>query len=244
MRFRRIGWLCGAACGCLAMTVFTAPASATSTAIGASGGNGPETTTQHPLIVFSDYMPGWKIGSSTTPQEVYYDPNQGPWVKQLNLDLLNNMVFTTKAGQFTTSINDGREATFRLKEHLVVSSGEAWTDWHEHIRGIVFPDDGVDNYIGSFTWESATIKIKRPSDIWYLDATDHANVTDEDVWFNFDPLPVGTEIKITKELDYYGTEPLDNAYLEVAQYPTVPTPSAVLAGMVLLGGFACAADVT
>jgi hypothetical protein len=80
-------------------------------AIGASGGGGPNTTTEH-------------LGNQsgfTIVEDVFHTPTAGPWKKLLRL-------FGTGGG-----INSGKQVP--LHEEFTNTGTRAWTDWHEAVTG-------------------------------------------------------------------------------------------------------------
>ena len=176
--------------------------------------------------VESEYEPdgnGWTVddGSGGGNQDVYYDPDAGPWMKTLTL--------SQPAGVGTI---------YTLTEKLHVGGGPngtapAWTDYHEEIQtpGWTWSPNGPqDEYPWGFTasnWFGSAV---------YVIPAGNTKVD----WTFTPPLDVCNDITITKYLIFNGGDNADpTAPVVIAQYPTVPEPGAIVllftAGISLLG---------
>ncbi|HEX7010431.1 MAG TPA: hypothetical protein VF184_10640 [Phycisphaeraceae bacterium] len=206
----------------------------------------PETITNHDLVKVDGKL-GWSI-----EKDVFYDPTQGPWVKRLSFNKADNYNNSTLRKSFSYNESDGYlQASLFLAERLTITGTESWSDWHEKIRGLVIPEP--DGMIGDVTFKWGDIKVfevKKPGDYKFREPSGlSAQVDGNKLDLQFDPLPVGTVLKIVKEiklkLALYEddidslrdcAEYLDGVFLEVAQFPTVPVPAAVWPGLALLSG--------
>lgn len=171
----------------------------------ASGGNGSSQQSQ-----YSGTSSGWVVESSTGGnQDVYYDPNAGPWIKTLNLGApaVINKIYT-------------------LQELLHVGGGPnglapGWTDYHEEIRtqGWTWSPVGPMGQGWGFSADP-----EKWNGIW----TYVVPAGNKTVDWSFQPaLPVCTNLSITKYLVYNGGgDPL--APVVIAQYPTVPEPGTLV----------------
>ena len=230
---RRIVQTAGALVTALAVLVITQHATAGSGAIGASGGDGPVT---YQSVDFKILKGKWKVGSKKYPEAVEYDASKGAWVKQLDIPFVNNTPFGDEA---TNEDNgNGILPSLKLEEHVVVAGDTDWIDWHETILNDQILNANPES-VGSFSWGD-DYKFKVKTKYGYKTAPGlTADITDDTVDFNFDPLKPGTQLKIVKEIEYdgglRGLKYLPDT-INVAQYPTVPTPSAAMAGLALLGG--------
>ena len=216
-----------------------------SAGIGASNADGPKTFTEHD---FKWLQLGWKIGSSKNRVPVAYDDSKGAWVKQLELPLVRNTNNGTDGllnNELGTNNENGLGFKLSLKEYLVIDGEQGWIDWHEKIvDGTIGNGSNGSGNAGLFSWDDEyTFKVKKPGDSGFSTPSGlTADFSDGIVDFTFDELPVGTEVFIEKHLEYEflnGYAPLgsnNGATLNVAQYPTVPTPSTAVAGLALLGG--------
>lgn len=151
---------------------------------------------------------GWTVGSESEPIPVIIDPEAGPWGKAL-------------------IIPESQTAPFQggpLTEYLVVE-GFPWEDWHEEIlvEGFVWSPNATINY-----WDPQSQSYQPlPGLSTQLDQTGQV------IWFDFDPVPVGTPIVIEKfiQLPQGQSLPPDTAFIPLAEYPT-PEPASlgILAG--------------
>jgi len=141
-------------------------------------------------------------------QDVYYDPDAGPWIKTLG----------APGG---TAVAGG---IYQLVEFLHVSAGPdgqapAWTDYHEEIVGSPgwsWAPAGPSGEPWGFTNTNG-------SAMWYAIPAGNTIVD----WGFAPPLPPCTNIQLTKWLQYNGGgDP--TAPITVAEYPTIPEPGAVI----------------
>ena len=175
----------------------TAPLQADS--ISASNGSGPSTP-----IGYSSSGSGWEVGVGGY-QDVYYDPDAGPWIKNLAAipGALNNQVFT-------------------LVENLHVGGGPsgtapAWTDFHEEIQtpGWNWSPTGPN---GEQSW-SYTLPGGYTAS--YVIPMGNTSVD----WTFPTPLPVCTNITLIKYVVFHNPPGNPAVGLTVAEYPTVPEPA-------------------
>ena len=186
---------------CVLALAFGQTASSQADSIAASDGSGASART--------DYEPttgGWEVGDpGGGNQDVYYDPDAGPWFKTLTLNPAN----PPQVGQI-----------FTLIEKLHVGNGPdglapSWTDYHEEIQtpGWTWSPNGPQGeYPWGFsapTWQGSAVYVI-PAGNTMVDWT-----------FN-PPLPFCTDLTITKYLVFNGGDP--TAPIVIAQYPTVPEP--------------------
>lgn len=182
--------------------------------------------------------PSWTIGSPNDPQPVAFDPGLGSWIKDLTA-AQGGTVFAdddpnNDPGVITGIPQPPLPTVFAFTEHLVVGPGPAWVDWHEEILTPGWDWDVVT--IGSNgTGTVVTPKLLAngvPQDNFthMPPGAGHGGA----LWWVFEsPLPPGTVIDITKDLVFVGTnaiigdEVFNQPVVQVAQYPTVPTPSAL-----------------
>lgn len=243
-----------AACTVLLQQPLTA---ASGGAIGASG-NGPAPSTTTP-VQGEDHS--WTVGSKEDPVEVYHDETEGPWKKVLTPAPGNNGNGNgnTPAG---ASSDGNNEEGFRLTEYLEIAKGPDWVDWHEEIK----PDNNdtpnndtpsTNNVVTpGWTWgdEGIIFKAKKPGEEEFS-TPDNLDVSisedEKSIWFDFEPLPEGTKIKISKPLEHEGgvlegSDAFDNlsdfneniggpGAAIVHQYPTIPTPAGMGLGVGLFG---------
>jgi hypothetical protein len=143
---------------------------------------------------------GWSVNDPGTGgrQTVYLDPTKGPWVKNLNTGNLQLNIYP-------------------LVENLVVGGGPnglapAWTDYHEHIltAGWVWYNnaDGLHPWIAQ-PWGGATL-------------TPGANPINADWTFN-PALPIGTNVTLTKYVQYIPGVAPQGMVVQISEYPT-PEP--------------------
>ncbi len=155
----------------------------------------------------SEYEPegdGWVVEpDGGGNQDVYYDPDAGPWHKFFTIPM---------------SVADGQ--IFTLTEKLHVGGGPldiapAWYDYHEEILtpGWTWNSMGPNNEPWGFTasdWDYSWV-YKIPYGNTKVD------------WTFTPPLPVCTNLTITKYLVYNGPDD-PTGQIIIAQYPTVPEP--------------------
>jgi hypothetical protein len=180
--------------GFLALIGIATMAQAQDFGIAAGDGTGTSAGT-----IVSPSGDGWEIGG-----KIYYDPNAGPWNKNL----------------LTAGLNNPPPGPYLLLENLVVGAGPnglapSWTDYHETI---------VAGGLGGFIWRPSDIAFPWSCNIagttWTL--TPGANATNAD-WIFPAPQAPGTNVILTKWMTYTGALPLPNQ-VTVAEYPTVPEP--------------------
>ena len=170
---------------------------------GASGGDGPGYVTDHPFETT-----GWWIDGPVGG--IYYDPNAGPWHKNLA---------APGCGFLVGSIYQVLENGILIAPYPGSNPpGPDWTDWHETILSPGFQWWADDNHTWAFTSDQAGLGAA-----WTF-ADGQA-----DFYFTPDAL-VGTTINITKYVQYLGGG-LANQPLTIGEFPTVPEPSTI----VLLG---------
>ena len=173
--------------------------------ISASDGDGSSAGTEYEPEGY-----GWTVDDGGGNQDVYYDPDAGPWHKTLTL--------TTPAAVGTI---------FTLTENLHVGGGPlgtapAWTDYHEEILtpGWTWSPNGP---TGQYPWGFTALN-------WVGSAVYVIPLGNTKVDWTFNPpLPVCTDLTITKYLVYNGgagADPL--APIIIAEYPTVPEPSSIV----------------
>jgi hypothetical protein len=196
------------------------PAIAAAATIGASVGPGPSTTT-----TFNLAGTGWVVDDGSFPasfgtQVIAYDPSAGPWDKVLA---------GGGGGDFAASdTGSGALMLFSVTEFLTIGGTTPWTDWHESIlqAGWRWLDDRAGSGEPSFTFSSGA-----PIPGLGITFTDPTALGGGKIDFTFDPLPVGTHLKITKRLIFEGLDPLLPGEtflgkLDLIEYPTVPEPTA------------------
>lgn len=190
--------------------------------IAASDGTGVSANTTHPQS-----GDGWLVEDPTGAgmQDVYYDPNAGPWIK-----LLNPIAGGAQVGQVYT-----------LTELLHVGGGPngvapPWTDYHEQIQtpGWTWSPMGPN---GENVWGFVEENPAWDGIVTYVIPMGNTMVD----WTFRPPLPVCTNLRFTKYIVFNGGQNTDpNAPLMVAQWPTIPEPGtcALLAtGLAMLLGY-------
>jgi hypothetical protein len=100
--------LCGPTLLALCLSCAVNPAWA---AIGASGGGGLKTTTNHQRM----------MGRFTIDEDVAYDPSAGNWIKRLSV--------------MSPGADSGEQVP--IIEELTNTGTQPWTDWHENVIGPV-----------------------------------------------------------------------------------------------------------
>jgi len=172
---------------------------------GASGGTGPYETDNYAFGTT-----GWFVeGPGGTGIPIYYDPNAGPWHKQL----------AAPGGGFLVN------HIYAIWETPMVAAapgsnppGPAWTDWHETILSPGF--DWFSDANDPWTFSSTPVGVSATF-------TFGAGLAD----FYFTPAAdVGTTLNIVKYVKYGGGG-TPNQPLVIGEFPTVPEPSTI----VLLG---------
>ncbi len=173
---------------------------------------------------------GWEVGTSSAPVEVTLDPGAGPIAK----------MFERPPGELGTPWADdhigetgdvGHQTFFPVDEWFIIGEGPEWTDWHEEVG------------TPGWKWSFASILVKKPgdSDFSIPDGlfTGPMSGPSPVVEFFFDPLPVGTEVYLSKELVYVGLDGLlttdddpthdifDGDRIDIAEYPT-PEPTTLV----------------
>jgi hypothetical protein len=181
------------------------PAQAQGPGNGASGGEGPGWVSEHPFG-----SSGWFVeGAGGEGIGIYYDPNAGPWHKNLGVP----------PGGFTVGgvywiLEKPKVAAFPASN----PPGPPWTDWHETILSLGFQWFADANHPWSFASDQAGLGAT-----W----TFGAGLAD----FYFTPTAnVGTTLTITKYVRYVGGG-FPNQPLTIGEFPTIPEPSTI----VLLG---------
>ncbi len=163
----------------------------------------------------SEYEPegdGWVVEDpyGGGNQDVYYDPDAGPWIKTLTL--LDPAVAGT---------------IYTLTENLHVGGGPdgtapAWYDYHEEILtpGWTWNPTGPG---GENQW---SFSASNWFGIWtYVIPLGNTKVD----WTFNPPLPVCTNLTLTKYLIYNGGTGADpNAPIIIAEYPTIPEPGTLV----------------
>lgn len=221
--------------------------------IGAGPGPGPSVKTAYQLQSFGG-KEGWIVSAPTvddgrpSPQQVYLDPQAGPWVKILSLrgDLVDSQPGPT--------IDTPQPPTFSyvLKEFLKVGAAPAWTDWHESVSlhlsvpsnpGLTLqPDPTIPvsfSHVQVSTLQNNSFKPLKGTKV-------RLKKNSASILFP-NPLPVGTTLQITKlisfgllgapaSLDQQQIDGNNSPYLLVKEFPTstVPTPAALWGGLSLL----------
>jgi hypothetical protein len=192
--------------------------------VSASDGSGTSANTSHP-----QHGDGWVVeGATGGIQDVYYDPNAGPWIKHL------------------APINGGAVIgqVYTLTELLHVGGGPdgtapGWTDYHEEIRtpGWTWNPVGPN---GEWPWGFVATNSDPQGPDWngvwsYVVPMGNTMVD----WTFRPPLPVCTNVTLTKYVMFNGgADPF--APLVVAEWPTIPEPGtcALLAtGLAMLLGY-------
>jgi hypothetical protein len=201
---------------------------------GASGGDGPTTTSAYNLA-----GTGWFVDDGTFPaslggfQEIAYDPAAGPWHKRL---------LGGDGGEFAASDTGvGALMVFSVTEQITVGGTVPWMDWHELILqpGWRWLDDRAGS--GEPTIHFASGVTIPGLEVSFTDPTPTSG---GQLDFTFDPLAPGTNIRITKRLIFEGLDPLlpGDVFLgtlDIYQYPTVPEPATLvlaIAGMLAVMG--------
>jgi hypothetical protein len=152
-------------------------------------------------------------------QEVVFDPTAGPWHKRL---------LGGGGGEFAASdTGSGALMVFSAIEYITIGGTVPWTDWHEAIMqpGWRWQDDRGASGEPTFTFASGA-----PIPGLGIAFTDPTATAGGKIDFTFDPLPPGTNLKITKRLLFEGLDPLlpgDTflGTLDIFEYPTVPEPT-------------------
>jgi len=146
---------------------------------------------------------GWSVsGGGGAPQVIYYDPNAGPWNK--------NLVTQGLVGN----------GPWSLLENLVVGFGPtrqapAWTDYHEQIM-----TPGFQWYVGdlNYQWSAAP-----PAGL-----TVSADGLSAD-WTFSNAVQPNSAVNFTKWVKWVGPAPMPaGTILQVAEYPTVPEPGTIV----------------
>ena len=203
----------------VAAALATAP-TALAAPIGASSGAGPSTTSTYNLA-----GTGWIVDNGSFPalppglQEVAYDPAAGPWHKVLA---------GGGGGDFAASdTGSGALMIFSVIEYVTIGGTTPWTDWHERIvqPGWRWQDDRAGSGEPTFTFSSGA-----PIPGLGIAFTDPTASEGGKIDFTFDPLPPGTNLKITKRLLFEGLDPLLSGEtflgkLDIYEHPTVPEPA-------------------
>jgi hypothetical protein len=190
----------------------------------------PSTVTQY----FGNESDGFSLGAW-----VEFDPNSGPWVKQLTNEPSGS------------PIASGRRVT--ITETLQNFGTVSWTDWHEEILtetlidfqpqpGFLFDKNflnltadygnGFQGLVGGVDYTVTEMQYNGPG-------SGNTNMGLQAIWIFFEPHAViqpGDTLKIEKQifevhLDSNLWQP--GEFVEIAQYPTVPEPSSCLLAAVL-----------
>jgi PEP-CTERM motif len=163
---------------------------------------------------------GWEIGSEAAPIEVILDPAAGPWIKNLRGFNGGNVVaddtgFTAPSG-------------YQKEEWLVIGGNTPWTDWHEEV---LTPGWNIGAQIDINGGQPV------PGLVVDLMFTDWPN-TGGAVWMDFDPLPPGTLVHLTKQLSWVGDPQVNgnlfNGVIQIAEYPTPEPATIALMGLGVL----------
>ncbi len=152
------------------------------------------------------------IGSDKDPVPVFYDPQAGPWLKELQ-----NVVLDTNEelalGEYIT-----------IARAVTGAPTPSWTDWHETIL------------TSNFGWSSDV------DDLYYTvngGAPQNSGivVSGPDLTINFpSPLVAGSTLFIHKELINLGPSTSPNGKIDVIEYPSVPEPATL--SLLAVGGLA------
>ena len=197
----------------------TGPSAWANGVIPVGNGTGPGAATGHDIFVGPPPFPAWLISlPAEEPIPVVWDPDIGPWTKELRLMLADGSPFAFHEGD-----------AIPVVEFLTVGGSTPWTDWHEEILTPGWEwvpiDEGDTAFLGS------PDGIPAPGLIVDLQPTT--------IDFFFDPILPGTDIAIAKFIIFVGVDPgnpeettLDSVF--IAEYPTVnviPEPATVTLGV-------------
>jgi hypothetical protein len=163
-----------------------------------------------PMAIQLSTPSGWQIGTPASPVPVVRDPLGPKWLKSLS-----------DVGGTPVSAVPGQIFTFH--ESLVIAGALSWSDWHEDI---LTPG-----------WEWTTNVSFQANSLPAPGLTvTHAPGTltqGGSISFDFNALPPGTAIDISKELVYLGTPGVVfTGRIDIEQYPT-PEPASL--GLFALG---------
>ena len=197
-------------------------------AIGASGGGGASTTTEHL----------GNQGGFTIVEDVVHDPAAGPWKKRLRL-------FGTGGG-----ISSGQAVP--LHEEFTNTGTRPWTDWHEIVTGPI--EDFGFGPATDFAFERESVSVSR-NGVPLVQGVDYAlTFTEHPIFQPMTPGPdqvdpgrhwqgISLVFSPTKVIQPSDRLTIDknifethlnatpwNMFLiaEISQYPTVPEPAAVV----------------
>jgi hypothetical protein len=140
-----------------------------------------------------------------------YDPDAGPWVKQLN-DFL-------------------APCSCAVQEFITIGGGISWTDWHE---SFVYPPGGP--FVpGDFVWTTFQMSASFDGGINFIAVPGLVvEIDGNDVWAEFDALPAGTVIQIQKEFEYLGINPPTTPFpIFIEEWPTIDESPVVVAGEII-----------
>lgn len=176
----------------------------------------PEVTEHRAINLFGNTWIILQLGQAgISPAEVAFDPERGPWQKDLLLD---------GAAPLSSGLNE----VFVLFERIEISAetykGKPWIGWSE-----VFLD-------GDWAWGAVSIQNRDIQETVSL-SSDRSSLL-----FEFDAVPVGTVIDIRKEIYCFDSpQDIDQCLgaesITVAETPRIPAPTPLaLTGLGLLAG--------
>jgi len=172
--------------------------------LGASDCEGPSNESNVNAMIF-DTERVWVVD----PHEIIYDPNFGPWQK--------NLLPVGGVGSFDVDddTTGGDQTFFLITEEVTVGQGLPFTDWHEELDA------------PGWEWQEGTISNEN-----FVDDVE-GMIVDNTIWFFFNqPLVPGTILEIEKEFAYVGplggfdSEPTETAEISdtnplvLVQFPT------------------------
>jgi hypothetical protein len=181
--------------------------------IDSSGLPRPRTTTMEDAFTLLDGRHTYFIGLAPSPISVKHDPAKGPWEKTLfgvppQRD--EHVTFVARRGHILD-----------ITEHLKVDGTSAWSDWHERVLTPEWNWGGVSDFLildpntGNFVGAPGATVTLSPSRTLLS--------------FNFDAIPPGARVRITKQLVFMGDR--FSGTVKVEEFPTIrfaPEPSTVM----------------
>ena len=200
-----------------AVLLLAGPAPLWADSVAASNGTGSSAQRSYP-----GDTGGWEVydsGGAGGYQDVYYDPNAGPWLKTLGAvpgGAINGMVY-------------------QLTEMLHVGGGPGgtapgWVDYHETVTtpGWTWsPNDA------QHQWGFSAVHDPPWVGVWtYVVPMGNTQVD----WTFRPALPVSTNLTLTKWLVFNANAPgaNPNVAVVVAEYPTIPEPATM--SLLAIGG--------